>query len=162
MEPAAAPAPVSDEGSTDTLRRPTRPQEWQRCFPIRPDAVRLARLHARTRFTLMSWPGDQEDATSMVVELMTNAVEHVGPEHDAGEIVLDLAVTKDETLLIAVTDPSPAFPDFFQAISAQKSTGLARVRELGGVTTWWSSEDRNKKTVQVRITRRRALTVDYP
>lgn len=110
----------------------------------------------------MSWPGDQEDATSMVAELMTNAVDHVGPQHAAGEIVLDLTVTEGAALLIAVTDPSPAFPDFFQAISARKSTGLARVRELGGVITWWIAEDGDKKTVQVRITQRRALTTDSP
>ncbi|MDQ0956009.1 anti-sigma regulatory factor (Ser/Thr protein kinase) [Streptomyces phaeochromogenes] len=82
---------------------------------------------------------------------MKNAIEHVGPQHPEGQLVLDLIVTDDETLLIAVTDPSPAFPDFLTAITAQKSTGLANIRELGGETTWRPSDDGDTKTVQVLI-----------
>ncbi|MGX1907649.1 ATP-binding protein [Streptomyces phaeochromogenes] len=113
--------------------------------------MRLARLHARTRFAMTAWPGDQENATQVVVELMKNAIEHVGPQHPEGQLVLDLIVAEDETLLIAVTDPSPAFPDFLTAITAQKSTGLAAIRELGGETTWRPSDDGDAKTVQVLI-----------
>jgi len=145
-------ASSSDECSADPpLLRPERPQEWSRDFSIQPEAVRLARLHARTRFTMMSWSGDQEDAVTVVAELMQNAVDHVGAEHSEGGLVLKLAVADDETLLIAVTDPSPTFPDFLTAITAQKRTGLARVRELGGETTWRPSDEGDKKTVQVLI-----------
>ncbi|WP_405878575.1 hypothetical protein OG762_07910 [Streptomyces sp. NBC_01136] len=169
MEPAATPVPLLAERSTGSAVRPERPQELRRRFAIEtdavrlarihartrgsnePDAVRLARIHARTRFALMSWPGEQEDATSIVVELMRNVVDHVGTQYPAGEIVLDLVVTEGETLLISVTDPSPEFPDFLMAITAQKSTGLARVRELGGETTWSISEDGDRKTVRVRM-----------
>ena len=152
MKPAAAPAPVSDDDSTgSSLLRAARPQEWRRHFSVRSEVVRLARLHARTRFAMMAWLGDQERATQVVVELMKNAIEHVGPQHPEGQLVLDLIVVEDETLLIAVTDPSPAFPDFLTAITAQKSTGLANIRELGGETTWRPSDDGDTKTVQVLI-----------
>ncbi|MGW3651692.1 hypothetical protein [Streptomyces sp. NPDC000878] len=65
--------------------------------------------------------------------------------------MLDLTVAEDETLLISVTDPSPEFPRFIEGVSAQKSTGLPRVRELGGTTSWRPSADGDKKTVQVRL-----------
>ncbi|MEU0649201.1 ATP-binding protein [Streptomyces umbrinus] len=113
--------------------------------------MRLARLHARTRFAMMAWPGDQENATQVVVELMKNAIEHVGPQRPQGQLVLDLIVADDETLQIAVTDPNPAFPDFLTAITAQKSTGLANIRELGGEITWRPSDDGDTKTVQVLV-----------
>ncbi|MGW2291849.1 ATP-binding protein [Streptomyces phaeochromogenes] len=152
MNPAAAPAPVSDNDSTgSSLLRPERPQKWRRRFSVRPETVRLARLHARMRFAMMAWPGDQENATQVVVELMKNAIEHVGPQPPEVQLVLDLLVAADETLLIAVTDPSPTFPDFLTAITAQKSTGLAAIRELGGETTWRLSDDGDTKTVQVLI-----------
>jgi len=152
MESAAAPAPLSDDDSTaPSFLRAERPQGWNRDSSVRPETVRLARLHARTRFAVMAWPGDQENATRVVVELMKNAIEHVGPQHPEGQLVLDLIVAEDETLLIAVTDPSPAFPDFFTAITAQKNTGLAAIRELGGETTWRPSDDGDTKTVQVLI-----------
>ncbi|MFF3378137.1 hypothetical protein ACFYXF_34940 [Streptomyces sp. NPDC002680] len=93
---------------------------------------------------------------------MKNAVEHVGPQHPAGDIVLDLTVTEDETLLIAVTDQNPEFPGFIEAVSAQKSTGLPRVRELGGATTWRPSPDGDKKIVQVRLRPRSSLLADSP
>ncbi|MGA5454775.1 ATP-binding protein [Streptomyces umbrinus] len=141
-----------DECSAEPpLLRPERPQEWSRDFSIQPEAVRLARLHARTRFAMMAWPGDQENATQVVVELMKNAIEHVGPQHPEGQLVLDLIVAEDETLLIAVTDPSPAFPDFLTAITVQTSTGLANIRELGGEINWRPSDDGDTKTVQVLI-----------
>ncbi|MGA5454127.1 ATP-binding protein [Streptomyces umbrinus] len=141
-----------DECSAEPpLLRPERPQEWSRDFSIQPEAVRLARLHARTRFTMMSWSGDQEDAVTVVAELMLNAVDHVGAQHSEGGLVLMLAVADDETLLIAVTDPSPTFPDFLTAITTQKCTDLARVREFSGETTWRPSDDGDTKTVQVLI-----------
>ncbi|MFD3314736.1 ATP-binding protein [Streptomyces sp. NPDC058694] len=152
MKPAAAPAPVSDNDSTGlSLLRPERPQKWNRTFSVRSEAVRLARLHARTRLAIAGWPGDQEQATQIVVELMKNAIEHVRPQHPEDQLVLNLIVAEDETLLIAVTDPSPTFPDFLTAITAQKSTGLAAIRELGGETTWRPSDDGDTKTVQVLI-----------
>ncbi|MFG2022323.1 hypothetical protein [Streptomyces sp. NPDC048825] len=85
-----------------------RPQKWSRRFSIQPEAVRLARIYARTRLTMTSWSGDQESATFIVSGLVKNVIEHVGPQHPEGELALDLVVAEDETLLITVTDPSPA------------------------------------------------------
>ncbi|MFD9441171.1 ATP-binding protein [Streptomyces sp. NPDC060006] len=99
---------------------------------------------------MMSWLGDQSEATYIVDELVKNAVEHAG-QRPSKEIVLALTVAEDETLLIAVTDSRPDFPAFQEAISAQKATGLPRVRELGGETTWRPADDRAEKTVQVLV-----------
>ncbi|MEV0220743.1 ATP-binding protein [Streptomyces sp. NPDC050704] len=157
MEPATG----SDERSiASPLSRPQRPQELHRSFPIRPEAVRLARTYARRALTMTSWPGDQEDAARIVAELVKNAVEHVGSEQ--GELVLDLVIAEDETLRIAVTDPSPQFPAFWSAVSAQKATGLPLIRELGGETTWRPTKDGDKKTVQVRLSPRSSQLTDSP
>ncbi|MGP4049385.1 ATP-binding protein [Streptomyces sp. 2A115] len=76
---------------------------------------------------------------------MKNVIDRVGPQHGEGELVLDVVVAEDETLLIAVTDPSPQFPDFLKAVSAQKSTGLSLIRELGGESTWRPAADEHKR-----------------
>ncbi|MBV1940867.1 hypothetical protein KUF83_30495 [Streptomyces sp. BV286] len=152
MEHAPAPALFSGEGTSGSpLRIVQRPQYCKRGFAIGPDAVRRARVYARTQFTMMSWLGDQRDATLIVDALVSNAVEHVGPQYPEEVIVLHLAVDDEETLLIAATDPRPDFPAFQQAISAQAITGLSLVRDLGGETSCYLSEDGATKTVQVLL-----------
>ncbi|WP_373466430.1 ATP-binding protein [Streptomyces phaeochromogenes] len=138
------PNPLCSGPSVPRSGAETSPSSRRRCVSLACTPVRGSRCWP-------AWPGDQERATQVVVELMKNAIEHVGPQHPEGQLVLDLIVTDDETLLIAVTDPSPAFPDFLTAITAQKSTGLANIRELGGETTWRPSDDGDTKTVQVLI-----------
>ncbi|MBQ0852879.1 ATP-binding protein [Streptomyces sp. BH-SS-21] len=127
-----------------------RPQTCEREFPIGPNAVLRARLHARTRLTTMSWHGDQDEALLIVDVLMANAVKHVEPQHPSDEIRLGLSVDDDETLLISVTDPSPAFPNFEEARAAA-GKGFALVQLLGGELSWFIPEDGTSKTVQALI-----------
>ncbi|MFE7072588.1 ATP-binding protein [Streptomyces sp. NPDC057620] len=127
-----------------------RPQACERRFPLAPNAVLLARLHSRTRLTIVGWHGDQDDALLVLDELVDNAIEHVKPQDPAEEIGLHLSVDEDETLLISVTDPSPAFPNFEEARAAEDS-GLARVQRLGGELSWFISEDGTTKTVRALI-----------
>ncbi|MFD9190381.1 hypothetical protein ACFWCA_19385 [Streptomyces phaeochromogenes] len=145
------PAPFSgDDSAGPASLAALRPQSWPRCFAIAADTVLRARLHSRTRLTVMSWRGNQDEAIRVVDELVTNAVKHLGSPHPEEEIGLVLAVDEDETLLIAVTDLSPSFPEFEKALCAE-ATGFARVQQFGGELRWFVSEDGATKTVEALI-----------
>lgn len=129
---------------------PRRPQEFPlRSWPLQPASVRLARLHARTFLSVTEWGGDQEAAVRIVMELVDNAVQHVGPVHPQGQVTLGMTATEDDDLIIAVTDPGCWFDGFDGAEAAQKDSGLGLVRKLGGEMSWTISESGYTKTVRV-------------
>ncbi|TQE15807.1 ATP-binding protein [Streptomyces ipomoeae] len=84
-----------------------------------------------------------------MVELVDNAVQHVGPVHPQGRVTLGMTVAEDEELIISVTDPGCWFDGFDGAVAAQKDSGLGLVRMLGGEISWSISESGYTKTLRV-------------
>ena len=134
-----------------TTGSPVRPQVFERSWPFQSTTVRLARIHARTFLSMMSWAGDQDNAQRVAVELVKNAVQHVGPRYPHSAVTLNLTVTEDEELLITVTDPSLAFDGFAEVIADEKSTGLGLVRALGGDVSCAIRGSGDGKSVSVRM-----------
>ncbi|WP_405537521.1 hypothetical protein OG787_32340 [Streptomyces sp. NBC_00075] len=96
---------------------------------------------------MSAWAGDQSVAARVVTELVANTVAHVG----AGRVTLVLVVAEDEELLIQVSDPSPDFPGFDEAVAKRKATGLGLVRALGGEISLGVPPPGGGKTVEVRM-----------
>ncbi|MEV8230614.1 ATP-binding protein [Streptomyces sp. NPDC079167] len=121
-------------------------------FRLEPGAALLARLHARTRLTMLRWPGNRESATQVVGILIGNAVKHadLGAPHDERLLRLRLAIAEDHALLIDVEDSLPEFRHFERAQAGEIGCGLWTVRRLGGALSWHLRED-GGKAVRVRL-----------
>lgn len=127
-------------------------REWRRTFQLEPSAAQLARLHTRTRLTMLRWPGNSEGATQAAGILVGNAVAHADPGTNHAErfVRLRLAITEDHALLIDVHDPLPEFRDFERASAGEVGRGLWVVGRLGGVLSWHLCE-RGGKAVRARM-----------
>ncbi|MEV5129095.1 ATP-binding protein [[Kitasatospora] papulosa] len=121
-------------------------------FQLESGATQLARLHARTRLTMLRWPGNRESATQVVGILIGNAVKHADPgaQHEDRLLRLRLAITEDHALLIDVEDPLPEFRQFEQARAGEIGGGLWTVRRLGGALSWHLPEH-GGKAVRARL-----------
>ncbi|MFZ3562899.1 ATP-binding protein [Streptomyces sp. BH097] len=125
---------------------------WQMDYPMMYESVRLARLHARRQLALWGWVGDQYEATTIVSELVTNAISHGRTvDHVLG---LQLAVLEDGTLRIDVSDPVPSFPHSGEephaGVEDEGGRGLHLIRELGGSLSWFLREE-GGKTVRAHL-----------
>ncbi|MCX5557428.1 ATP-binding protein [Streptomyces sp. NBC_00038] len=117
-----------------------------------PTSVRLARLHARRRLTLWNWEGNTDDAVLITSELVANGVRHGRcPRH---ELWLRLAQFGDGSLLIEVSDPVSAFPNFTETaprdLTEEHGRGLSLVRALTTELTW-SPRRHIGRTVRARM-----------
>ncbi|MFJ1735493.1 ATP-binding protein [Streptomyces sp. NPDC088254] len=126
---------------------PVRPQSWKRSWRAEACVPRLARLHARTRLSMMSWSGDQDSAVRIATEVVRNAVQHVG----SGVVELRLSVDQDEVLFLDVTDAHPGDGGLDGALAGRDGTGLWLVRRLGGEVSWVPAESGNGKTIRIRV-----------
>ncbi|MFF4051955.1 ATP-binding protein [Streptomyces chartreusis] len=155
---AAAPPPGTRLGNAqeagregeEFLRLPW-PRRFARHWPLQRTAVRLAAIHARTWLATWRWAGDQDDALRVVMELVSNAVEHVADPPPGPEVELVLSITEAEELLIDVSDPDPKFSGFEASLSAGASTGLGLVRVLAEDVAWGTPDIAKGKTVRVRM-----------
>ncbi|MER6616294.1 hypothetical protein [Streptomyces xantholiticus] len=127
--------------------------EWSRAFEAQPNSPQLARLHTRTRVTMAHWRGNHEAAAVVAGVLTANAVIHAtpGPLGDRLSIGLRLAITETGELLIDVSDPLPAFPDFAAAADGSRGRGLGQVARLGCRLSWFLTADSDRKVVRASM-----------
>lgn len=144
---AALDAEPARHRETDEQPVPVRPQMWTRSWRIEACVPRLARLHARTRLSVMSWSGNQNNAVRITTELVQNAVDHVG----AGNVEVTLSVDECDVLLIDVSDPRSGHRGLDEALVGRHGTGLWIVRQLGGEVNWGPAESGSGKTIRVRL-----------
>ncbi|MEV0093702.1 ATP-binding protein [Streptomyces sp. NPDC050738] len=127
--------------------------EWSMRYTMTPKALALIRIQVRQRLTLWSWTADDvESAVFIANELAGNAVQHAAmPGHQA---LMRLALLEDDSLLIDVSDPVAAFPDFgaSRAVGpeAEEGRGLSMVRVLGA-DLWWFLRPNVGKTVRAHL-----------
>lgn len=152
---------TSQEGEPNSSAHglPRRPLRFERCWPVRPTAGRLAQIHARTWLTTWRWAGDHDEAQLAVALLMDNAVRH--PTTSAqSEVGLALEITEEEELIIDVSDADPNFEGFAEVVAAARAraeiggplTGIALLLGLGGEITWGIPDiGAAKKIVRVRM-----------
>lgn len=127
-------------------------REWFMNYSMVDKVVPLVRLHARRQLAMWRWPGDQQDSTLIVSELVTNAISH---GRVAGHMLsLRLAVLEDGALLIDVSDPVPGFAPSRERRGidheSEYGRGLGVVEALGGAVSWFLRED-GGKTVRVHL-----------
>ncbi|WP_338704339.1 ATP-binding protein (plasmid) [Streptomyces sp. Q6] len=108
--------------------------DWSMSYSMVPRAVSLMRVHVRRRLLMWAWDGDQEDATVIASELVTNAVRY---SRVAGHLLdVRLALLEGGALLIDVSDPVGAFPGFREHLipssDDEQGRGLPLIRALGG------------------------------
>ncbi|WP_153451467.1 ATP-binding protein [Streptomyces smaragdinus] len=78
------------------------------------------------------WPGEVEDATLVVFELVTNAIRHARViDQDLGLKLLLLATGE---LVIEVSDPLGAFPNFAEVLTSTPACDRESGRELWFLT----------------------------
>ncbi|MEU0744749.1 ATP-binding protein [Streptomyces sp. NPDC006134] len=138
MEPAAVTAPVLREVLLH--------------LPANPSAVMAARIAGRTRLTMLDWPGNGHTAVDVLGCLVDNAVAYSLTPGKAGQkLSARLGVTEAHELVIDVTDPSPRFPNFTDAIDGTLGRSLWKARELGARVSWFVTPDFEGKTVRAII-----------
>lgn len=81
------------------------------------------RIQARALLTVLSWPGDHRVAVDVLHCLVDNAARYGSPGQTGKDLSACQRVTEHE-LLIDVTDPNPAFPDFDRAVAAETGHSL--------------------------------------
>ncbi|WP_329127300.1 ATP-binding protein [Streptomyces sp. NBC_01465] len=126
-------------------------REHAMALPMLTRSVGLSRIQVRRLLTMWSWSGDVEDVVLVVSELVTNAINH-GRVH--GELLdLRLAVLEDGSLLVDVSDPVTAFPNFDRVITPgdedEQGRGLRLVRAVGADLWWFLRQGAGGKTVRV-------------
>ncbi|GAA2494344.1 hypothetical protein GCM10023100_10460 [Actinocorallia cavernae] len=135
MEPAVVTAPV--------LR------EIPMGLPADSSAAASARIQAQTLLTVLGRSGDQNLAVDVLHTLVDNAVQHAliraAAEQRFGTC---LSITETRELLIDVTDPNPAFPQFDKAITGEVGDGLWGIVCQGATLTWFARADFAGKTVR--------------
>lgn len=128
-------------------------REWSLTYNTVPGAVRLARLRARRELTTQGWAGDIDTAVLVLSELLANAVQHASRPGQLAEV--RLAVREDDALVIDVTDPMPAFPNFHELTAvgpeAVRGRGICLTRALGAHITWHLLSDGSGKTVRADL-----------
>ncbi|MFJ5220152.1 hypothetical protein ACIP98_36370 [Streptomyces sp. NPDC088354] len=129
--------------------------QWRWSFEANGSAGGNARVHTRTQLTMGHWPGDIEHAAQIAARMMDNADRHSQPPPRA-RLGLRLAVLDTGELLIEVSDPMPAFPNFATAITwepaiGEPPRGLWTVRKLGGRLSYAIADDGCAKTVQALV-----------
>lgn len=97
--------------------------------------------------SVMSWPGNQNNAVRITTELTQNAVDHVG----AGSAEVTLSVDGDDVLLIDVSDPRSGHGGLDEALAGRRETGLWILRQLSGEVSWVAAESGTGKTIRVRL-----------
>ncbi|MFF3493726.1 ATP-binding protein [Streptomyces sp. NPDC002795] len=131
---------------------PPEVAEWSMRYTMAHQVVPLVRLHARRQLVMWRWPGDQQEATLIVSELVTNAINH-------GRVVghmmtVRLAILEDGGLLIDVSDPVPGLSPSREhrgaADERECGRGLDVIRALGGAVSWFL-RDGGGKTVRVHL-----------
>ncbi|MEV6056925.1 ATP-binding protein [Streptomyces sp. NPDC052107] len=138
MKPAAVTAPVLHEIPLD--------------LPSDPSAAGLARIQARTLLTVLSWPGNQHLAVDVLHVLVDNAVQHALTPGKAGQhLRACLSITEAHELLIDVTDPDPAFPEFDKAVAGELGCGLWEIARQGAILTWFVDAKNGGKTVRAAL-----------
>lgn len=108
------------------------------------------RIQARALLTVLSWPGDHGVAVNALHCLVDNAARYGSPGQSGRDVSAFLRVTEHE-LLIDVTDPNPAFPDFDQAVAAGTGHSLGGVVSRGGTITWSITPQADAKTVRAAL-----------
>ena len=102
--------------------------------------------------TLLEWPGDIATAIEVLSRLAHNAVVHAQPDDEAAtRMVIRLAVTEDEALVVDVQDPRSDGPLSEAAIDGEKGRGLKYARLLGATVSCFMSEDARFKTVRAQL-----------
>ncbi|MFC9931696.1 ATP-binding protein [Streptomyces sp. NPDC127190] len=136
MQPVAVTAPVLREIPLD--------------LPADPSATGLARIQARTLLTVLSWPGNQHLAIDVLHVLLDNAVRHALPVAKTVQTFgVRLSVTEAHELLVDVTDPVPAFPNFDKAVAGEVGRGLWEAVRQGAELSWFVvGSDYGAKTVR--------------
>ncbi|MGW6317567.1 ATP-binding protein [Streptomyces sp. NPDC055099] len=110
------------------------------------------RIQARTLLTVLSWPGDHGAAVNALHCLVDNAARYGSLVHSGKDLRACLRVTEaHDLLLIDVTDPNPAFPDFDQALAAGPERSLGGVVSRGGTITWSITPQADAKTVRAAL-----------
>ncbi|MFD7282151.1 ATP-binding protein [Streptomyces sp. NPDC059862] len=140
LAPAATPAPIVRSLSTE--------------LPADDNAHFMARIWTRTIVTALRWQGSVLQVAEVVSRLVVNAVRHGIPDDVADttwRIVLSVAVTEADELVIDVTDLNPAFPRFPAAAKGAKGQGLMRVAQLGARLTWFLHHEGPGKTVRATL-----------
>ncbi|MGP3769748.1 ATP-binding protein [Streptomyces sp. SDT5-1] len=122
--------------------------EWAMEYAMVHGSVPLARVHIRRTLTMWQWRGDVQDAVLVGSELLTNAINHgriVGHLLECRLVALD-----DGSVLIDVSDPLPAFPNFGRLqpddSESEQGRGLFVIRALGGRISWFLRGDSGKTT----------------
>ncbi|MFF6979392.1 hypothetical protein ACFZAV_16970 [Streptomyces sp. NPDC008343] len=127
-------------------------REWSRSYAMTPASLRRLHTDARTRLTLLRWPGDIVTAIEVLSRLAYNAAVHARPADEAlARMTVRLAVGDDEELLIDVQDPCPDVPLSQAAIDGETGMGLKYVRLLGATVSCFLSSDARLKTVRAQL-----------
>ncbi|MCM2393352.1 ATP-binding protein [Streptomyces albipurpureus] len=125
---------------------------WSMGYAMNLASVPCARAHARRQLATWEWGGSSDDGVLIVSELVSNAVRHGSrPGHD---LRLRLVLPTPRDLLIEVSDPVAAFPDFDRVLTedgeAESGRGLFLVRALGAHLSWYARPQLGK-TVRASI-----------
>lgn len=120
------------------IHSPAMPN-WSMSYAMDPASAASARSHARRQLAAWEWAGSCDDGVLIVSELVSNAVRHGSrPGH---ELRLRLVLRTSRDLLIEVSDPVAAFPDFDRVLAedgeAESGRGLFLVRALGAQLSWY-------------------------
>ncbi|MBK3639479.1 hypothetical protein JHN46_02160 [Streptomyces sp. MBT33] len=123
---------------------------FQTELPGKQSAVKMSRWWIRGCLPALRWEGPVLEAVGVVSRLVDNGFRHGLPPGAVNEsrLVLRAAVTEAGDLVIDVTDPTPAFPDFAAAREGEMGLGLRRVAALGARLTWFLHSDGSGKTVR--------------
>ncbi|WP_143076782.1 hypothetical protein [Streptomyces sp. MUSC 14] len=124
-------------------------REWSQSYVMHPASLRRLRCEARMRLTLLRWPGDIATAIEVLSRLVHDAATHdQSADGTPRRMMLRLAVTEDEELVIDVQDPRPGIPVGSAAPAGEAGTGLAYARLLGAKVDHFLSEDARFRTVR--------------
>ncbi|SMF04250.1 ATP-binding protein [Streptomyces sp. Amel2xC10] len=146
---------VSDDGTTTwcTLPLPERLEEMRAAGasapvlreirmdpPADPSAAGLARIQARTVFTVVARPGNQHHAVDALRTLVDNVMQHaLAPGKTNQPLGACLGFTEAHELLVDGMDSVPHFPDFDQAVTGEYGRGRWEIARQGVELTWFAA-----------------------
>jgi hypothetical protein len=144
-----SPAAAMPTGVPGPHRSAPVDREWSQSYVMHPASLRRLRCEARMRLTLLRWPGDIATAIEVVSGLVHDTATPDQPADGAPRrMMLRLAVTEDEELVIDVQGPRPGVPVGSAAPAGETGSGLAYVRLLGAKVDHFVSEDARLRTVR--------------